>query len=474
MIDPISAEVRPLRRISSTKDGYEKPEGPDSGLTVTTFDVPPTDVLSFVLNDVYDNIHEGHVHVGIEVVMASLLIRAAMNDHMVVGDLLAPGGGPRLASGHPPISQLVADAHVAAARPVLADHAQAAGIPYLVDPGTPLLQASVDPEDRWAKLPFAEAEAMAPEDVPLDQLIESVIEFELERGATVVIPPYFYASSPADPWFRLTVRSIQRTADHLQAAGIRLSLLPVLCAQLQSFSPLTAWNVGLDRFAAIALDTGSTSMAICLSPAGRGTDRYGKVMQLFQAACRMKEHGVSVLAWRQGIYGPGLVAAGLDGYECGLGTGEQTDIARRQFSRKPRKDGEHTSGSGAGIFIEPLGRSVPRRVGQLLLGNVTMRPKVMCDDESCCPSVAATLDNSRPHAVRTRARTLAELAAQPHRRWRLNHIARHASAAATLAAQANRVLAAEGVKERIKASNLEALAETVRHLAEEEPGSRIA
>jgi hypothetical protein len=414
------------------------------------------------------------MHVRIEVAMAVLLIRAAMNDHVVVGDLLALGGGPRLASRRPPISQLVADGHVAAARPSLADHARAAGIPYLVDPDTPLLQSSVDPEDRWVKLPFAEAEAMAPEDVRLDEMIESVTEFEVEQGATVVIPPYFYASSPADPWFHLTVRSIQRTAGYLEEAGIRLPLAPVLCAQLQSFSPLAAWNTGIDRFAAAARDAGAPSMAICLSPAGAGTDGYGKVMRLFQAAGRTKEHGLPVLAWRQGIYGPALVAAGLDGYECGLGTGEQTNVARRQSSRKPQSDGEPTSGGGAGIFIETLGRSVPRRVGKVLLGDVGMRPKVMCDDESCCPSVAATLDNSRHHAVRTRARTLTELAAQPHRRWRLNHIARHASAAATLAAQANRVLATEGVKQQIKARNLEALAEVVRHMAEEEPGSRIA
>lgn len=427
-----------------------------------------------MFNDVYHSTRERHVRVGIEVAMAALLIRAAMNDHLVVSDLLAPGAGPRLASRRPPISQLVADAHVAAARPVLAEHAQAAGIPYVVDPDTPLLQSSVDPEDRWARLPFAEADEMAPKDIRLDEMIDSVIEFELEQGATVIVPPYFYASSPSDPWFDLTVRSIERTVGYLEEAGIRLPLLPVLCAQLQSFGPPTAWSIGLDRFATAALDAGAASMAICLSPAGAGTDGYGKVMRLFQTACRAKEHGLPVLAWRQGVYGPGLVAAGLDGYECGLGTGEQTNVARRQSSRKPRKDGEHTSGSGAGIFIETLGRSVPRRVGQLLLGNVAMRPKVMCDDESCCPSVATTLDNSRHHAVRTRARTLADLVAQPHRRWRLNHVARQAAAAATLATQANRVLAAEGIKERIKARNLEALAQAVRHLAENEPGSRIA
>lgn len=217
-------------------------------------------------------------------------------------------------------------------------------------------------------------------------------------------------------------------------------------------------------------------MSATMGEGGELERAFGRtfVMRLFQAAGRAKEHRLPVLAWRQGIYGPALVAAGLDGYECGLGTGEQTNISRRQFSRKPQTDRDQASGGGAGIFVEPLGRSVPRRVGKVLLGDVGMRPKVMCDDEGCCPSVAATLDNNRHHAVRTRARTLTELATQPHRRWRLNHVARHASAAATLAAQANRVLETEGIKQKIKARNLEALAQVMRLLAEEQPGSRIA
>jgi hypothetical protein len=406
--------------------------------------------------------------------MAELLIRAAMNDHVVIGDLLAPGAGPRLASRRPLVSELVADAHVAEARPVLAQHARAAGIPYVVDPDTTFLQSEVDPEDRWAQLPFAQAAELTPGDVRLDDLVMAAVEFEVDKGATVVIPPYFYASSPGDPWFSLTLRAVTRTVAYMNDAGIHLPVLAVLCAQLQSFGPPTAWSAGIDRFAIHVRDAGATAMALCLSPAGAGIDGYGKVMRLVDAAHRAKEHGLRVIAWRQGVYGPTLVATGLDGYECGMGTGEQTNVARRQSSRKPREEGTSTSGGGGGIYIETLGRSVPRRVGQVLLGDVAMRPKVMCDDESCCPSVATTLDSSRHHAVRTRARMLSELAEQPHMRWRLNHIARTAAAAVTLAAQANRVLAAQGIKERIKARNLEALAKVARHLAEDEPGSRIA
>lgn len=407
--------------------------------------------------------------------MAELLIRAAMVDHLVVTDLLEPGPGPRRASWRPPITQLVADGHVAEARPALADLARNAGIPYLVDPDTPFLQTGVAAEDRWAQLPFGQPDPVPPAAIDLHSLVKDVVDFQLDKGATRIIPPYFYASSPSDPWYLLSLNLIERTAEYLKAEGVRLPMLPVFCAQLQAFGNPAMWGAGIDRFLAQVSNIEIASVALCLSPAGAGTDGYGKVMRLFDTARRAKKPGIRVIAWRQGIYGPALVAAGLDGYECGIGTGEQTNIARQQSSRKPRANGESKGGGGsAGIFIETLGRSVPRGVGQILLGSTPMRPKVMCDDESCCPSIAATLDRSRHHAVRSRARLLRQLVDQPHEQWRLNAMARQASEAATLAAQANAVLQSEEAKNRIEFRNLESLALVAEHLSHGHLGTRSA
>jgi hypothetical protein len=157
-----------------------------------------------------------------------------------------------------------------------------------------------------------------------------------------------------------------------------------------------------------------------------------------------------------------------------MGTNEQTNVPRQQASRKPCDDGKRQGGGGSGIFIETLGRSVPRRVGQILLGSTKMRAKVMCDDEGCCRTVTATLDKPREHAVRSRARLLSNLTEQPATRWRLNHISQEASGAVTLAVQANRVLEAAGAIERIDSRNLEALAQMAGELAEGEATSRIA
>lgn len=244
-------------------------------------------------------------------------------------------------------------------------------------------------------------------------------------------------------------------------------MMPVLCLQLQSFGHPANWSSGIDRQISVASEHGSTAVALCLSPTGAGSDHYAKVLRLFQLAERATNRDLPAFAWRQGVYGLGLSATGLAGYETGIGSGEQTNIARQQSARKPLDDdASRSGGGGSGIYIDTIGRSVPRRAAQALLGNVAMRPKVMCDVETCCPTVAATLDRSRHHAVRSRARALADLAAQPHKAWRLNHVARHAAAAATLVDQANKAMAQEGIKEQINNANLRALKDVCAFLAQ--------
>src|SRR5665213_387934 len=197
--------------------------------------------------------------------MAELMIRAAMNDHLVVSDLLTPTTAASLGQRRPSIDRLVADAHVAEARPALADFAQGAGIPYLIDPNTPLLQTQVAVGDKWAQLPFARADAMPPADIDTARLAAEVVEFQLDKGATVVIPAYFYASAPTDPWFILSLRLIDDTAEYLRDNNVRLPVMPILCAQLQSFGNSLLWATGLDRFLERTKSVGGTTAGLCFS-----------------------------------------------------------------------------------------------------------------------------------------------------------------------------------------------------------------
>jgi hypothetical protein len=372
-----------------------------------------------------------------------------------------------------PVSQLVVEAHIAVQRPTFAESANEAGIPLLVDPMTVFLQSDVDPASTWAKLPFASAQPMSVNEIDVDSLVEQVVQFQVEHGATRIIAPYLYASEPADPAFAMSIRLLASTAHYVRDNDLPLPVVAILCGQLRPFARSQALDLGVGRFidAAEAHDVHTT--ALCFSPVGAPGDSYSKLVGLFRAASRAARAPMPVVAWRQGVYGPALVAAGLAGYETGIGIGEQTNIARQQANRRA-KDKSKRTGGGPGIYLDQLGRSVPKPAAELLLGVTELRPKLMCDDEGCCPTVADTLDNGRPHAVRSRARQLLQLAEQPHRRWRLHSVARQAESAMTLAKQANRVLEAADVKQKIGIKTLEALAQVMTELGQADQSSRSA
>lgn len=400
--------------------------------------------------------------------MAELMVRASWGDHKVVSDLLAGASTVRLVGAHTiPIDRLVVDAHVAESKPVLAELARSAGIPYVVDPITPHVQSGVTPEDRWGRLPFGRSAPTGPDDLDLEALIENVVDFQLDKGATVVIPPYFYASSPDDPWFAVSLRAIVETQRYMERNTIRLSLFPIFCGRLLTFGNSAVWGQGVDQFVRWSQNSGAISAAILLSPAGETGDHYGKVRRLFDTALRAQASGLQVIAWRQGVYGPGLVAAGLSGYECGMGSGEKSDVAGQMARRrKPRDSNRKPQGGPApGVFLETLGRSVVARVADALFANTPMRARIICDHETCCAIPADTLNHPRHHAVRSRARLLAKLASMSSPEFRVSQIAREAAGAKTIAIQANGVLSESGLRERIDVHYLEAIEQVCRDIA---------
>jgi hypothetical protein len=165
-----------------------------------------------------------------------------------------------------------------------------------------------------------------------------------------------------------------------------------------------------------------------------------------------------VIAWRQGAYGPALVAAGLDGYECGMGIGEHSNVRNFITTRKPREK-ESSPFAAQGIYIHALRRSVPPKVARVLLDDRRLRGRLICDSIRCCPRGADSMLDSkgRRHAVRARARDLRELAEIPNPAWRLNHIAKQAASSYVTATKANEILAATDLPNRIKTEGYAAL-----------------
>lgn len=317
---------------------------------------------------------------------AELLIRPSLNDHKVVADLLAPAA-PGL---NRPISRLVVSAQDVARRPELAEVAAKSGTPLLIDPMTVLFQGVLAADDPWVvNVPFGRCEGYSASELAnpfvLDTIVMESLRFQVEHGASAIVAPYFYAERPDSPAFDASLAAISRTAKRMRADGIALPLVAVLCAQLRGFAHRAGWQSALDRFATAAIDVGPQALGLYFSPVGRGDEGYAKVLELLLAGRHLATFGVPVLAWRQGIYGPALVAAGLRGYECGMGIGEAANARGYIRQHKPRDEDGSGGFAAQGTYLSVLGRSVPPKVARVLLADRSMRGRLVCDSPRCCP-----------------------------------------------------------------------------------------
>lgn len=400
-----------------------------------------------------------------------LLIRPSHGDHRVLADLMAPSALP----ARRPIDRLVVNAHDATRSDELLEAAKRSGTPVIVDPLTILLQGEVEPGHPWVQhLPFGRSEKVDDDLLGdrffLDDLVARAVEFQVEQGATAVVAPYFYADSPDSPAFAASLAAVGQTARRMRRDGVTLPIVVVLCAQLRGFARRPGWQRALDRFSATAANVGPQALALHLSPLGDGRESYAKLLDLFVAARHLRSAGTPVIAWRQGALGPALVAAGLDGYECGMGIGEHTNVRGFINARKPRSGGG-TPFAAHGIYISALGRSVPTKVARVLLDDRRLRGRLICDSPRCCPRGAESMlaSKGRSHAVRARARELEELAAIPNEAWRLTHVAKQAASAFLTATKANEVLSEAGLPNRIKRDGYAALEQVAELLRAQSP-----
>lgn len=398
-----------------------------------------------------------------------LLIRAGRDDHLVIADLCAPATTGLRSARPVPFNAVVADAPVAATRPQVRETVEAAGMPYLIDPMTFLLQDEQAPDQAWARLPFAVAERMHPQDIAdgghQDELIDRVLTFQREQGATVLIPPYVYLAKRSDGWLRIQLSLLQRTLRYLERENIDLPIAPILAASLHQFGPRATWAAGLDQFLARTRDMPVRFVGMSLSWSGQGKDSYDTLATLLSATRHAALAGRTV-SWRQGLYGAATVAAGADGYETGPGHSERGMYPALMSSRRPvppsnAEDVEPGARGNAFVYLPALGRSIRRSDARLLLDDMPSRAALVCADNTCCPSGATSMIGRwRQHAIRSRASQLQELRRMPRQAsWRLNHIARNAERAATIARNATEVLQRAG-------SSVTIPEQSYRHLAE--------
>lgn len=410
-----------------------------------------------------------------------LLIRAGRDDHKVIEHLCAPViaglGSPRSL----PLTGLVVDAPTIVARPQLRTIAQNAGLPLLIDPLTPLLQDTQAPKHAWARLPYATPDKVTPEqlnsELAQDRLIDGVIGFQREHGSTVLIPPYPYIDKRSSGWFPLTLQLLQRTARYLDRESIDLPVAPVFAASLREFGPHASWPGGIDRFTALAASMNLRHVNLSLSWSDPRNATYNALALLITTGRHVSEHHRTI-AWRQGLYGAALTAAGLNGYETGPGPGEACHYPAYAAARRPTAatdDDENAQhGGSAYTYFTPFNRSVQRRAGQTLLADPQLRGSLVCDAETCCPDGATSMINSwRHHAIRARAREIHDLAAMPATAWRLNKVARAAELHADTARLATDLLRRSQVKGTVPHTTFRALSRVADELRTT-PETRVA
>lgn len=181
-----------------------------------------------------------------------LFVRAGRNDNLVIEELLAPATAGLHMGRRVPMRGLVIDAPTAIAVPAYREAAEAAGLPLLIDPLTHLFQDEQEEDNPWAALDYAHSEQAKASDFSngpvLDELIERTMSFQLAHGASVLIPPYFHAKSPDDPWFEVQLAVLRRTGAYLTAEGINVPVAPIFAGSLQRFGKQASWAYGLDKF----------------------------------------------------------------------------------------------------------------------------------------------------------------------------------------------------------------------------------
>jgi hypothetical protein len=401
-----------------------------------------------------------------------LLIRAGRDDNKVIENLCAPAVAGLWSPRSLPLTGLVTDAPTVIDRPRLRTVAESAGLPFLIDPLTPLMQDIQAPDHAWARLPFAVPNRVTPDvlnhELTQDRLIEATLDFQREHGATVLIPPYVYIDKRDGAWFEIALQLLRRTARYLERENIELPVAPVFAASLHEFGPQAAWREGIDRFAAVLDAMNSRHLNLSLSWSEPRKASYNALALLLATGRHVSQHRRTI-AWRQGLYGAAMTAAGLTGYETGPGRGEACHYPAYLAARRPTAcpDDAEEAGprGGAYVYFAPFGRSVKRSAGRTLLADPQMRGSLVCDAEGCCPDGASSMITSwREHAIRARAREVQELARMPATTWRLNKIARDAERSSTTARMATELLRHNNIRGTLPHATFRALSRVADEL----------
>jgi hypothetical protein len=386
--------------------------------------------------------------------VAQLLLRAGAADEALMRRLLL--SAPRVPALP---DRLVVDAHVAP-RSTIGATARAAGLPFLVDTQTHLLQDRQHEADPWAALPFACAEAWCVEDFDddrIDRLIAESVDFQLAHGASQVLLPGVHVETADDGWVDVQLRIYARSRSYVARVGLAV---PVLAPVELSWRLLgrQTWPLVLQPLVRGLLALGPDEIVLAADKVDRGAHPADRLSELV-AVIEHLRHVRPVIAWQQGVLGEACLSAGALAYECGIGWREHCDLRGSARSRRSASRGGPRGRRP--FYVHALRQSIPARAAAAIhADHPLLRAALTCPHPDCCPGGVDTLiRDARHHAVIDRARSVRVLNDVQRLRWRWGWLGDDVDTGLELAARINRTADRDARISRVSIAALQAMRE---------------
>jgi len=403
--------------------------------------------------------------------MAHLLVRVGASDAALMARMLGTDGGSP-AARRP--DRLVVDAHVPARTSELAVTARTAGVPLLVDPQTFYLQDLQHPADAWANLAYAAPAALTPADLmrtaTQDRLVDLVIEHQVVAGATAVIAPYVHIERVNNGWPEVQARLWRRTRKRLDRHGISLPVIGLIALGWRCLHPIQGIPAMASMWDALR-DLAPNEVALAASKVHLGTTATDRLAELLAFVHNLAAE-YPVIMWQQGLLGEACIVAGASGYETGIGWREMCALNQSMAAHRASPSGHP---GARPVYVEALGRSIPKRSLERLHGHSQLWARLLCTDPACCaPGGADMLGDARAHAVISRSRNLARIDQAHRTQWKWNDLSARTAQGLVIGNRVNAMVDTTSGLNRVDLTALTAINTIASSRRQRQPIRRIA
>jgi hypothetical protein len=241
-----------------------------------------------------------------------------------------------------------------------------------------------------------------------DDLVEATLAAHPD-SVTHVTAPHFYASDATTA--QLNVALAERTQELRPEQPTRA----ILTISARNAAQLVD---DLDLAAEYAR-AGVEAIEIRLSPFGGEDVSLPRIRNAYLLLQKFHSQGLRVTVGHCGTIGLVAVALGYaDAHSVGIGYLEKVDHSAA-ISRQARPPAAAAARRGptAGVYLQAIAATVPRKLATALLENREIRSRLACRTGGCRSGILEPVESARMHYVHSRAAEMANLLARP-KPWR--------------------------------------------------------